>query len=422
MKINKIFYGWWIVVSFFFMSAYVAGIVFYGFTSVLEPLAEEFHWSYAQVSAAASIRDLVTVILSPLLGFLIDRFSPRKVVFIGGLFIGVGLLLFSRITDLWMFYGIFIMLAITLNTCVGVVPMTVVGNWFRKHVSLATGIAVSGSAFGGLLVPLVTQMIGMCGWRMAMVILGFGAWIIILPLSLIIRHKPEQYGYLPYGETSAVSDDGMSKASPSKGIRVDSGVKQALRSRPFWHITAGLFFFLIVAIAVITHIVPYLSSVGIPRTVSSLAASGLALTSIAGRIGFGWFADRYDKRKVISVGFIIVAISLICLGSIPYAGEWLIVAFALLFGFGYGGAFPMVSVLLLEYFGRTRLGSILGINMGITMIGGIMGPPLVGGVYDTYGSYQGVWFAFAGIIVVGMIILITTPSAKTWFKRSNQDD
>jgi MFS family permease len=294
--------------------------------------------------------------------------------------------------------------------------MTVVGNWFRKNVSIATGVAVCGSAFGGLLVPVVTQMIGIYGWRMAMVILGFGAWIILLPLSMVIRHKPEQYGYIPDGEISSIHEERQKNPSRMDGISVDTGVKQALVSRPFWHIAAGLFFFLFVAIAVITHVVPYLSSIEIPRSVSSLAATGIALASIAGRIGFGWFADRYDKRKVMSFGFLITVISLLCLGSIPFTGVWLIVLFALLFGIGYGGAFPMLSVLLLEYFGRARLGSILGINMGITMIGGIMGPPLVGWVFDTYGSYQSVWYAFSGIVLIGMIILITTPSLKSWHK------
>ena len=94
-KRPSIFYGWWIVVAAFFISAYFSGVVLFGFTAVFEPIAKEFAWSYAQVSFAASIRGMESSLLTPVAGYLFDRFGPRKLIFGGGIIIGLGFLLLT---------------------------------------------------------------------------------------------------------------------------------------------------------------------------------------------------------------------------------------------------------------------------------------------------------------------------------------
>jgi OFA family oxalate/formate antiporter-like MFS transporter len=182
-KQHRVFYGWWIVGAVSLMSAYISGIVFYGFTAIFEPITNDFGWSYAQVSIAASIRGVETGLLAPLVGFLIDRLGPRKPVFAGIFIIGLGLLLLSRVNSLVAFYGAFIIISIGMSACTNVLTMTVVGNWFRRKVSTATGIATCGAAIGGVLVPLLTLLIDIFRWRTAMIILGLGAWVILLEPS-----------------------------------------------------------------------------------------------------------------------------------------------------------------------------------------------------------------------------------------------
>ena len=373
------------------------------------PIASEFGWSYTQVSFAASIRGFETTLLAPLIGFIIDRFGPRRLVFAGAFIIGLGLLLLSRINSILTLYGAFILMAMGLSSCSGVILTTVVGNWFKRRISLAAGIAVCGSAFGGLLVPVVTRLIDIFEWRTAMVIIGLGAWCILLPLSFLVRHKPEQYGYLPDGDviTESTPTDVLKLARSNER---DIGVVQTLKSRAFWHISLGFMCHLLVVSAVLTHIMPYLSSIHIPRSTSSLVASGIPLASVLGRLSFGWFGDRFDKRRVIASGFFITILGLLILGYINTPGSWLLTPFILLFGFGFGGPVPMTLAVIQEYFGRFRLGTILGVCMGVMMIGNIIRPPLAGWVFDRYGSYQGAWFAFIGIIIAGIICMITAPS------------
>jgi sugar phosphate permease len=406
----RVFYGWYIVGACLLIWVYIGGVISFGFTAVFEPIVDEFHWSYAQVSLAASLRGLEAGLLAPLVGLLVDRVGPRRLIFTGATITGLGLLLLGRINSLATFYGVFILIATGISTCIGIVPMTVVGNWFRKRVSLATGIVVSGTAIGGLLVPLVTRIIDTFKWRGAMTIFGLGAWGILLPLSLLVRHKPEQYGYLPDGEVSRKSD--VDESQPQEeDTMVDIGVRQALKSRAFWHIALGIMCHFLVVIAVITHVMPYLSTVGIARSTSSLVAMAIPLISICGRLSFGWFGDRFDKRRVTAVGLILIGLSTLFFSYVATVGTWLLVLFVTLFGIGYGGPVPMSAALVREHFGTARLGTILGLAMGVTYVGSIVGPPLAGWVYDTYGSYQGAWFALAGVAIAGMVSFLTAPSA-----------
>ena len=408
-KKHRIFYGWWIVGAGFFIAMYIGGFIHFGFTAVFEPIASDFGWSYAQVSFAASLRSLETGLLAPIVGLLMDRWGPRRLVFAGATVIGLGLLLLSRINSLATFYGAYILIAMGISTCIGVVPIATVGNWFQRKVTIATGILVSGTAMGGFMVPLAARLIDIFEWRTAMVILSFGALGILLPLSLLFRHKPEQYGYLPDGDLHKKPPVSEYQSS-TQGNRADIKVKQVLKSSVFWHIAMGFMCHILVVNAVVTHVMPYLNSIGFTRSFSSLVASVIPITSILGRLSFGWLGDRFDKRRVASLGFIITSLGLFSFGFIPAAGTWILVPSLVFVGLGWGGPVPMMPALLREYFGRVKLATVLGLVMGVAALCSMVGPPLAGLIYDILGSYQIAWFSFAGLVVVGIVSLVTTPS------------
>jgi MFS family permease len=407
-KNRKVFYGWWIVAAGFFTAVYIGGFIHFGFTAVFQPIASDFGWSYTQISFAASLRGLQTSFLAPVVGLLMDRWGPRRLVFAGAAVIGLGLLLVSRINSLAAFYGAFILIAIGVSTCIGVVPIATVGNWFQRKVTIATGILVSGTAVGGLMIPLATRVIDIFEWRTAMAILAFGAWGILVPLSLLFRHKPEQYGYLPDGDLNRKlhSSEGQPAAQSNE---LNIGVKQVLKSSVFWHIVIGFMCHILVMNAVITHVMPYLSSIGINRSLASLMASAIPLTSIVGRLGFGWLGDKFDKRRIASIGFVLVSLGLLSFGYVATQGTWMLVPSIVIIGLGYGGPVPMMPALVREYFGTVRLATILGLVMGVAQIGSMVGPPLAGLAFDRLGSYQVAWFGLAGLAIVGMISLLTTP-------------
>lgn len=415
LKSFRIFYGWWVVTGCFLIALYIGGVVYYGFTAVFEPIIDEFGWSYTQVSIAASLRGLESGLFAPVMGLLVDRWGPRRLMFFGITVVSIGLMLLSSVTSLGTFYAVFFLIALGMSNCSSTVKNTAVANWFHSKVGIATGIVASGWAFGGLLIPLVTTIVDTMGWRTAMVIFGSGMMVIGLPLSLLLRHKPEQYGYLPDGrvESPAGVDE---RPDTAVSTEVDIQAKQVLKSRAFWHIAISLTYQMFATAAVITHVMPYLSSIGVSRSTSSFAASAIPLASVGGRIGFGWLGDNFNKRYISAIGFIMMILGLIFFALMPNAGLMMFIPFLILFGTGWGANITMRPALLREYFGRSRFGTVHGFTIGVMMVGSMAGAPLAGWAFDYWGSYQFIWFVFAGLGLIALFTILTTPSSDRMIK------
>ena len=406
-----IFYGWWIVGACFTLALYMSGAVFYGFTAIFEPIAEEFGWSYTSISIAASLRGLEAGLLAPVVGIMVDRWGPRRFIFGGVICIGLGLLLLTQVQSIGMFYAAFILMSLGISSCGISVTVTAVANWFHRRVGLATGITVSGYGFSGVLVPLMVRLIDTYDWRTAIGVMGIGMLVIGLPLSLLVRHKPEQYGYLPDGEErSAVLSGEEAVKKLTKKVSITA--RQAMRTRTFWLIVLAVMPQFVAVPAVITHVMPYLSSIGVVRATSALVATAIPLLSIGGRFGFGWFADKYVAKRLSAFALIMLTLGLVCFEYISLGWTRLLVPFLVLFGFGYGGINTMVGVLLREHFGRGNFGTIIGVVWGILMLGTVAGPPIAGWVFDNWGSYQGTWLVMSGSVFIGAIIMTMTPRVK----------
>ena len=413
LRFPNIFYGWWVVGGSVLIAMYVAGAVFYGFTAIFEPIADELGWSYTQISLAASLRGLEMGLLAPLVGVLVDRWGPRKLIFGGSIITCLGLLMLGQTTSVGMFYGAFVLVAIGMSTCTMTVLLTAVANWFQRRVGVATGIAVSGFGLGGLMVPAIVSLVDAYDWRVTISLLALGMLVLPLPLSLLFRHKPEQYGTLPDGDLVKAenSGDDDSDSVLLMSEREDASTRQALKSGTFWSIALAFACHVMLVTAVITHLMPYLSSVDVDRSDSSIIAILVPLASIAGRLGFGWAADRSSRKLVSAVGFCMMGLGLVCFASVGIISFWLLVPFLILFGIGYGGLNVMRPALVQEYFGRRNFGTIFGIIIGVSMAGSIGGPAVAGWAYDNWGSYQGMWFLMALVPLAAMVaMLMMSPS------------
>ncbi|MFC1956454.1 MFS transporter [Chloroflexota bacterium] len=344
-------------------------------------------------------------VLAPLVGILVDRWGPRRLIFSGEIFAALGLFLLSKATSLPMFYGAYLLMAVGISFCTMTVLMTAIANWFCRKVGIATGIVSAGFGSGGLMIPVMVGLIEMNRWRMAVAILALGMLVIVLPLSLLFRHKPEQYGYLPDGQPEG-STTFAKNPIPGQAVEVNIEAGQALKSKTFWRMALPITSQVLLVTATMAHVMPYLSSIGIPRARSQWVATIIPLISIGGRLSFGWLRDRVDQRQLSASAFILMGLGLLCFGYAPTGGLWLLVSFLVLFGTGYGSAMVMRPALMREYFGRANFGKILGWMLGINMLGSITGPPVAGWVYDTWNSYQGIWFIFAGVALVTLLSIL----------------
>ncbi len=403
-----IFYGWWIVAASFFIALYIGGAIFFGFTAFFEPIVQEFGWSYTAVSIGVALRGLEMGILAPLIGFLVDRFGSRKLVLFGVITVGFGLILISQTQSLVTLYAGFLLLSLGAGGCASVVLFTAVANWFRRNIGKALGIAACGFGAGGLIIPLVPWLIDAYGWRTALVILALGMWAIGIPLALVIRDKPEQYGYLPDGGVMSA----ITLSSQTEPEEIENSFVEVIKGRTLWFIGLAEAMRWIILTAVVVHIMPYLTSIGVSRANAALVTAAIPLVSLIGRFGFGWLGDTFDKRYLMAITYGLTGLGMLALS---YSSVWLVMfLFLICFPLAHGGGVTLRGAMMSEYFGRSSFGKALGTIMGISSIGGILGPILAGWTFDTRGSYQLIWLVFCGLTIISVaIILMVKPAANS---------
>jgi len=408
------FYGWYIVAATFIIGFYVVGIVFYGFTTIFKPIVEEFGWSYTQVSLAASLRGVETGLLAPVVGMLIDRWGPRRIVFIGGCLTALGLFMLSRVDSLVTFYISFALISTAMSTCTVTVLMTAVSKWFRRKIGLAMSIVSCGFGAGGLVVFMMARLVDAFGWRLAVQGLAFGVLFIVLPLALLLRHKPQQYGYLPDGDTQQIEKTSAGKVV-TEVKEYGITLKEAVKTRTFWLMAVMFVCQHTMVGTAVTHVMPYLTSVGLSTTIASLGAAGIPLVSIAGRMGFGSLGDKVSRKKLMGVTFAMILFGLL---SFQMAGSFAIpgvIGFLVLFGMGYGGFNAVRPAFLREIFGTKQYGTIFGCLIGIGMLGTVAGPFIAGRLFDIQGSYHNVWLIFAALALVALVATTAIDDKRSYY-------
>lgn len=357
-------------------------------------------------------------LLGPIEGFFVDKYGPRKIMFAGSLIMGIGFILLTCVNTLPMFALVFVGLGALGHSLSSWMPVVVaIVNWFRRKRSLALGIAASGTGMGGLLLPGLAWIIAQYGWRNAMIVYGVAVMVIGMPVSLIMRHKPEQYGYLPDGDAAANPDTPMllqeetSLPGPrAKGLKkpdaveIDFTPRHALRTRAFWFLAVAFSVRQMVINGIIIHQIPHLSHSGVSLEWAATALGVVALVSVTGRLGFGWLGDLFEKRYLMILCFALIGIGALIFADLRY--RWQIILFVLLYAPGYGGGNILQDALRAEYYGRKFIGTIRGLMSMVQIIGSAVGPIFAGWVYDATGSYRSAFLIFASCSVIGIMCLL----------------
>ena len=399
---SRVFYGWWLAIASFGVLFYTAGVFFYGFAPFFAEILDEFGWPAGVASFAFAFQRMEQGIFGPLVGYVVDRFGPRKAV-MGGMFIlGCGFIGLSYVQELWQFFAAFAILAFGLAFGSFLTVNTAVNAWFIRSRGKAMAIVSYGAGASALLVPVVVALIAVFAWREALFYLGFATWIIGMPLGFMMRDAPEKYGLKPDG----ISDEQAARYAESDAddryADTTFTVKEAVRTTTYWkYVVANMFGFIFFGSFIIHQIVVW-ESFGLSPWWAAALATLLPLSSFPARIIGGVLADIYDKRKVVAVSFAmqIIGAVLFLFARDPITG----VLFAVFFGFGFGLGNPPRSALLGEMFGRRVYGQLLGLQFTFTSIGGIVAPVFAGFMYDNYGA-DGYRWAFFGLGLMASISL-----------------
>jgi MFS family permease len=397
------FYGW-IVVAVVFVTMALAVNARTAFSLLMPPILDEFGWNRGVTAGAFSFGFLVSALLSPTLGRLMDRYGPRVVNLLGVGITTLGLLLATFSAVPWHLYATLGVLVGGGSVCLGYSGQTLfLPNWFARRRGLATGLAFAGVGVGSILLfPWFQAVIEHAGWRSACWTLGLVVLVIAGPLTLLLRKRPEDLGLQPDGDAAPVS--GPSGATPNNVVdpawaSVDWTLARAMRTTRFWWIGLGFSTGLYVWYAVQVHQTKYLLEVGFSATEAAWALGAVSLAGIPGQILLGALSDRIGREAVWAIGCIGFALTyalLLALGAGGNANAVLMYAMIVAQGLlGYGMT-PVFGAIVMEVFQGKHFGTIFGTLMLGAIGGGAVGPWVTGLLHDFTGAYEAAfWIAIA---------------------------
>jgi MFS family permease len=364
---------------------------------LFNPLIDEFGWSRASISGAASMAFLLMGFLGIGVGKLNDRIGPRILMTVSGVFFGLGYFLMSRLEAIWQLYLFFgVIFGIGLST-IDVIALSTIARWFVRKRGIVTGIVKVGTGFGQMVIPfLVSVLIIRYGWRSSCVSIGVAMLIILVAIAQLLRRDPGQMGLAPDGDASG-STDGL--VSDIEGL----SLREAVRTRQFWTICASMLAILFCLLTVMVHIVPYAQEMNVSPTRAASVLSTIAGVSMAGRFISGIAIDRIGSKRVIIFCFILLVAGLLWL---QIATElWMLYLFAVVYGVAHGGFFTAFSPLIAEFFGIKFHGSLFGVTMFSGNLGGSLGPITAGYVFDITGAYAGAIWICTVVAIIGFVLV-----------------
>ncbi len=403
-KALGVFYGWWITAAAFLNLFFTVGIVYYGFPVFYPSFVESLGFTRAQVTQGFLYGFIVVgLAFGFLAGVLIDRFGPRRVILLGIGFVGLSLIFMGRMTHLWQYYLLCITEVIGYVLTGPIPNQVLIANWFRAKRGRAMGYAYLGLGLGGAASPpLIGWLIESFGWRRGIETVGFVILLILFPVAVwVTRSSPRELGLWPDG---VADPEGQSTpaAIPSFNVR------DAVRSSNFWLILAGTTLTIGAIGAVTQHIILFLKDQEFSTAQATRLASSILISSLAGRVIVGYFADRYSKKNVMALFYLVLGLSIPMLFLAPHrAALW---GFAAVFGFAMGADYMLIPLVTAECFGLAALGKLLALIIMAYSLGQWFAPWLAGKIFDTYGSYDLAWtiMAVAGTLGALAIYAIST--------------
>jgi len=401
------YYGWIIVAVTFVSMGFWFGVrtcfsVFY------VKLLEDFPWERADSAGVQSVAMICYTVLSPVVGVLIDRFGPRRIIVPGILILTLGLILCAfvqTLTQFYLFYGIIVGSG---NTCIGVISYSIIlSYWFEKKRGLASGVAASGIGLGTFaLVPLSQYFISTLGWRMTFVALGALAFIIVLPLNAVfIRHKPRELELFIDGlDGGDERNHANSHGNDGERTEGDWTIARALRSVHFWAVLAFPFLSATGLFIILVHNVRFLVDQGIGKMTAAHMFAIAALSSAIFRIFWGWLSDRIGREMTFTFGVVFLCLGAGSLLLFETTGAMgFVYTFSVSFGMGWGILAPMFMSVATDIFKGKAFGLIYGIVEGCIGAAGALGAWVAGYIFDTTQSYRP---AFLLAIVVFLLSCI----------------
>jgi len=397
---SKLFYGWVLVAAFL-----VIGTVMYGiqtsFGVFFKSIEGEFLLTRTSTSTIFSVQNVFGCVLSFVGGWAVDKYGPRTIALFIGLLAGLSLLLTSQTNEFWQLFITYSLLFSVIGAVYTMI-ISVVSRWFHKNRGLALGIAGAGIGLGPVAIaPFATYLIASFDWRMAYIIMGLMAWLIIIPLSRLLKKSPDGITTKP-NITNSISDRSIrAQVKNDDGDQpTEFSLRDAAKTRSFWLLASVWLLTSCCHFLILIHIVPHATDIGISPMEAATILSVIGASFIAGRLLMGKVSDIIGGKKTAIICSALVAILLMSL--IWTQDLSMLYIFGVIYGFAQGGLDTSISALIGDTFGMRNIGMIAGALQFTFGVGMIIGPAVGGIIFDANNSY------FLAFVVSVLAMLVVT--------------
>ncbi len=356
------------------------------------PLAEDLGWSRTLIAGAASFGGLAASGVSPVVGWLVDRYGARTVLASSIFILGLSTLSLAWATVPVAFYIAYGISRVIFASPIPIGASVVVSRWFVRMRGRANGILFASHSVGLILFPLVASVvIATRGWQEAWIGLGALVWVIALvPVAFLIAQRPEDLGLRPDGDRQ----DGPAGAGGWAAAEEPAWtLKAAMRTPALWILASGVGTLFMVQAGINTHLAALLRDQGISVFLSGVGISLSAAFMGAGSLAWGWIAEKVSVRYVLAGVSVAVAVPAFLFLTADTTAEALV--YSAFFGFGVGGMLSAPPVAYADYYGRRSLGAIRGVTEPFTSLEQAVGAVAAGVVYDLTHSYDLALIVFA---------------------------
>jgi MFS transporter, OFA family, oxalate/formate antiporter len=385
---------WWRV--FGGMSMNLALGTLYAWSVFVAPLEKEFHWKRADTSTVFTIAVVVFALTFIVAGRLQDKFGPFWVSLTGAILVSMGFFLCAYTSSLTYLFICFGVIGGLGNGFGYATPIPVMSKWFPDKRGLAVGLAVGGYGGGSAIFgPLsASYLIPHFGWRATFQVLGAIFLVMTVVGAFLLKNPPA--GYKPAGWTPAPS-------SKAAATTYDFSPGEALRTPTFWFMWIAYAFGCAAGLMVISQLVPFAKSVGIPST--TLASFGLVVGAVgnaSGRILSGWMSDHLGRINVLRL---MIGISMVAMPILYSVGGNVSALFVMLFivYWCYGTQLSVNAATAADFWGTKNVGINYGLLFTAWGVAGLLGGRIGGKLYDKYHNYQMAFYTAAVLALVALI-------------------
>lgn len=372
--------------------------VFMSYSIVVAPMKIAFEPSNMVLMLGITVTIVAGGVLSPFIGTAIDRLSIRLLMLLGALMLAAGFFTLSLTTSMLQVLLVYGLLIAIGNVLLGQISASaLVARWFARRRGLAMGIATSGVAVGGILVPPLLQLLmDSFDWRVALQIFSGILLAISAPvIALLVIDRPADRNLHPDNDSSPQN---IQENPPAMTTR------ELVRNSTFWVLALVMAIVFFGPLALVSNLIPFVTNNGISAASGALLISIYAAASFFGKLLYAGFADRVDQR--IALIGILMAMT-VGIGGYYVGGSFsMLAAASVLTGLSSGAVLPLRSTLFAHIYGPDNLGRVLGLLSFFTLPFSLVAAPLFGFIYDRAQSYDPAFIGYAAMLVVCIVMLL----------------